>query len=117
MSVNLFQHIDEIETYAQDDIIFRKGDSGEEMYIVIEGEVDILVRDIVFETVRRGGIFGEMALVDDKPRSAGAMARTPCKIAPINEKSFFYLIHKMPSFALDVMRVISDRLRRMNDYA
>lgn len=112
--MNLLQHAEEHRHFAPEEVIFYRGEPGDVMYIVLEGEVDILIDDLVFDTVTPGGIVGEMALIDDKPRSATAMARTICTVAPINEKAFFYLVHKEPVFALEVMRIMADRLRRMN---
>jgi CRP-like cAMP-binding protein len=84
------------------------------MYAVSEGEVDILVHGKVVETVGPGGILGEMALIDTKPRSATAIAQTDCKLVPISEKRFTFLIQQTPHFALQVMRVMAERLRRMD---
>jgi CRP/FNR family cyclic AMP-dependent transcriptional regulator len=81
---------------------------------VKEGEVDIVVRDRVIDTLGPGGILGEMALIERKPRSATAIARTDCKLVPISEKRFIFLIQQAPLFALQVMRVMAERLRRMN---
>jgi CRP-like cAMP-binding protein len=66
------------------------------------------------ETVRPGGILGEMALIDAAPRSATAIAKTQCVLVPIDEKRFADLIQRRPEFALHVMRVLANRLRRMD---
>lgn len=55
-----------------------------------------------------------MALIDTKARSATVVARSDCRLVPINEKRFLVLVHQTPIFALLVMRVLADRLRRMN---
>ena len=59
------------------------------------------------------GIFGEMALIDGSPRSVTVRAKTDCVAAPINEKSFLFLVHETPFVAVAVMRTLADRLRRM----
>ena len=69
----------------------------------------------VMETLGGGGIFGEMALIDGSPRSATVRAKTDCEVAPINEKSFLFLVHETPFFAVAVMRTLADRLRRMDE--
>ena len=66
----------------------------------------------VIETLSDGGIFGEMALIDGSPRSATALAKTDAEVAPINEKSFLFLVHETPFFAIAVMRTLAERLRR-----
>ncbi|HEU5100134.1 MAG TPA: Crp/Fnr family transcriptional regulator [Roseiflexaceae bacterium] len=59
-----------------------------------------------------GGIVGEMALIDDRPRSATAVAATDCRLVPIDERRFTFLVQQTPMFALAVMRVMAERLRR-----
>ncbi len=76
------------------------------------GEIDIERDGVVAETLSAGGIFGEMALIDGSPRSATARAKTACEVAPINEKSFLFLVHETPFFAIAVMRTLAERLRR-----
>lgn len=92
--------------------IWAAGDTGKEMYVVLDGEVNIVVGDKVVETVRPGGIFGELALIDSSPRSAAAVARTDCRLAVIGERRFMYLVQQTPYFALEVMSVMAQRLRR-----
>lgn len=84
------------------------------MYVVKEGEVNILVNDKVIETVGPGGMVGEMALIDTHSRSATVVAKTGCQLVPINEKRFAFLIQQTPYFALQVMRVLVERLRKMD---
>src|SRR5881394_3023781 len=94
--------------------IFKEGEAGDRMYVVGEGVVELSVRGKIIATVGKGGIFGEMALIDDKPRSATARAKTDCELATIDEARFFELIHDKPSFALEVMKVLVERLRTMD---
>jgi CRP-like cAMP-binding protein len=83
------------------------------MSIVRSGSADILVSDRVVETVEPNGIFGEMALVDGTVRSATARAHTECELAPIDQRTFVLMVNEAPYFALNVMRVMANRLRRV----
>ena len=56
-----------------------------------------------------------MGLIDGSPRSASVIALEPCEVVPVNERSFLYLVHETPYFALDVMRTLATRIRRMNE--
>ena len=94
--------------------IFSEGEAGDMMYVVVEGQVDLLVKGILVEELGSGGVLGEMALIDTGTRSAAAIAKTDCKLAPINEKRFQFLVQQTPKFALQLMRIIADRLRRMD---
>ena len=96
------------------EVIFAQGDRGELMYVVVEGEAQILIEGKVVETVGPGGILGEMALIDAEPRSATALTKTRCVLIPIDEKGFTGLVTHHPEFALQVMRVLAQRLRATN---
>jgi CRP/FNR family transcriptional regulator, cyclic AMP receptor protein len=110
--VSLFSRDQDAKTFAGGTVIWAAGDIGKEMYVVLEGDVNIMVGDKVMETVSLGGIFGEMALIDSSPRSAAAVARTDCRLAVIGERRFMYLVQQTPYFALEVMGVMARRLRR-----
>ena len=101
-------------SFADGQPIFSVGDPGTEMYVVKSGEVEIQVGDRTIASVGPGGIFGEMALVDGEPRSANAIARSDCEVVPVDERAFTFLVGETPHFALQVMRTLADRLRRMN---
>ncbi len=94
------------------EVIFAEGDKGDKMYVIRSGEVEIERDGHVVETLAPGGIFGEMALIDGSPRAATARAKTACEVAPINEKTFLFLAHETPFFAIAVMRTLAERLRR-----
>jgi len=65
-TISLFKNRSDYKTLGPGDIIFRQGDQADNMYVVQEGEVEILVNDRVIETAREGYLFGEMALIDKK---------------------------------------------------
>jgi CRP/FNR family cyclic AMP-dependent transcriptional regulator len=94
---------------------FATGDSGDHMYVVVTGEVEVLLRGKVLETVTSGGIFGEMALIDHRERSADVVAKTDVKVAEIDQKRFLYLVRNHPFFAIEVMKAMTERLRRFDD--
>jgi CRP-like cAMP-binding protein len=95
--------------------IFVAGDDGSVMYAVRSGSVSIISAGEVLETVQPGATFGELSLIDGSPRGATAVAREDTEVAVIDEKAFNYLIERRPEFALDLMRRLSKRLRRMNE--
>ena len=97
--------------------IFQEGNTGDKMYVVKEGEVELSVHGKIIASIGKGGILGEMALIDNKPRSATARAKTDCQLVPIDEERFLTLVHQKPSFALEVMKVLVERLRLMDQKA
>jgi len=112
-TIDLFQHAPDSVIFAAGHVIFREGEPGDVMYVVLEGEVEIVVQGRVIDTTGPGGIVGEMALIDARPRSATVRATTICKLVPVSQRRFTFLVQQTPFFALQVMQVMSERLRRL----
>ncbi|MEW6355899.1 MAG: cyclic nucleotide-binding domain-containing protein [Planctomycetota bacterium] len=113
---SILRTVEKLEPYSKGDVIFREGETGDVMYVVAEGKLDIKIRDRIIETVEVGGIVGEMSLIDEKERSATVVAATDCKLVRINKRLFGVLVREIPSFSLDVMRVMADRIRRIDEF-
>jgi CRP/FNR family cyclic AMP-dependent transcriptional regulator len=112
--LSLLLNTNQYEMYDAGEMIFREGQAGDVMYVVKDGEIEITVGGRTVEIVGPGGIIGEMALIDNEPRSATAIARTPCQIVPIDEDRFQFLVQQTPYFASQVLRVMAFRLRQMD---
>ena len=102
----------EARAFRQGETIFERGDPARCMYVIADGEVDLVIGDRPLETLRPSDIFGELALITNEARSATARARTDCRVVEIPEGRFMYLVQETPNFALEVMRVLTRRLRR-----
>ena len=111
---HLFRNAETVEERAAGELVLEEGKPGDVMYVVLEGQVEIMIHGRSIAKVARGGIVGEMALVDSKARSASAVALSDCKLAVVDEKQFLAMVQQTPSFALHVMRVLANRLRRMD---
>jgi CRP/FNR family transcriptional regulator, cyclic AMP receptor protein len=109
--------LDDAKTIAlkPGEILFREGDEALSMYIVKQGTLRVLSGSTILETVRDGGIIGEMAIIEEHmPRSATVIAGTHCEMVEIDVPRFLSLVANTPAFSLTVLRVISRRLRVMN---
>jgi CRP/FNR family transcriptional regulator, cyclic AMP receptor protein len=99
--------------------IFHEGDSGAEMYVITQGRVEIRKATgpssaKTLTTLQTGDLFGEMALIDRKPRSATAVAVEPTKLLVLNDTLFDRMLVSNPDFARRMIRILSDRIRRAN---
>jgi CRP/FNR family cyclic AMP-dependent transcriptional regulator len=95
--------------------LFKKGDSGCHMYFVKSGQLQVIDSGQVFETVTSGGIVGEMALASKDVRSATVRALIRSVVVPIDDTQFLFLVQQSPLFAMRVVRVMSARLKAMNE--
>jgi predicted RND superfamily exporter protein len=113
----------EIRRYQPGDLIVRRGDVGDEMYVIIQGAVDVMIgagderRKIAQQ--RRGDVFGEMGLVRQHERSADVVAAEPVELLSVNQRFLERIQLRYPRIAskvfLNLTRIVSDRLERMTD--
>jgi CRP/FNR family cyclic AMP-dependent transcriptional regulator len=96
------------------DIIFREGDEAHELFVIKSGQVRIQLGNRTLAEFSTNGIFGEMALIDNEPRSATAIAATDVELVPVSERQFLFMVGQTPYFALKVMRALAQRLRTTN---
>jgi CRP-like cAMP-binding protein len=110
--LHLFRHSPDARTVPAGTVLFETGQPGDVLYVVLSGTVETRIGGQVVETLTAGGIVGEMALIDKSPRSGDAVAVSETVVVPIDERRFLFLVQQTPFFALNVMRVMAERLRR-----
>jgi CRP/FNR family transcriptional regulator, cyclic AMP receptor protein len=94
-------------------VIMNEGEGGVFMYVVLDGRVAISIQSSLIERVGPGGLFGEMALVDQSRRAASAVAITDCSLLAINRNDFLALVKTKPEFGESMLKAIAERLRYM----
>ena len=94
--------------------IMIEGRPGTSMYVVLEGKVAVAIGKRIVEKLSPGGVFGEMALVDQSPRTASAVARTDCALLSINRDALIALVKSDPAIGMAMMRAVAARVRYMN---
>lgn len=92
--------------------IMKEGETGVYMYVVLDGTVAVSIRSKLIERVGSGGVFGEMALLDQSPRAASAVAETDARLLSVNRNDFLSLVKTRPAFALALLRSLAERLGR-----
>ena len=105
-----------VEEHPAGAFLFREGDLGTEMFILQEGQVEILKSvggvDEQLAVLDKGDFFGEMSLLEDLPRTATARAVSDCKVIRINGATFDQMLRTKPEIAVRIMRKLSRRLRQ-----
>jgi CRP/FNR family transcriptional regulator, cyclic AMP receptor protein len=109
----LLRHGVKFRRFDAGERIFLENDPGDALYVVHTGRVEVLTFGSLLESVGPNGIFGEMALIDECPRAAAALASEPTEVAVVDMVTFLRLIGEEPKFALRVMRVLTERIRRL----
>ena len=96
------------------DAIFKEGELGELMYVVLKGTFDVFVGNNLVSSFEAVEIIGEMAVIDPGPRSASVVAKTDCQLITLNQRKFMMLTEHKPEFALHVMKSLVERMRWLN---
>jgi CRP/FNR family cyclic AMP-dependent transcriptional regulator len=108
------------QRYRKSEVIFKEGSTGSEMYLIHSGRVLLSVRqnetrEVPLVVLNPGDFFGEMALVDDSPRSATASAvEDDTELIVMDRARFLFMVRQQPEFALSLMHTLCRRLRNMD---
>ena len=98
-----------LRDFKAGDVIFKQGDTGQELFIIKSGKVEIRIGNHVLDTLSPSNIFGEMALIDSAPRNATAVAITDATLIGVSQKQF---VLSTSNLAFSIMRDMSQRLRK-----
>jgi CRP/FNR family transcriptional regulator, cyclic AMP receptor protein len=117
-ALDFFQAGGEVETIPAGKTIFRENGRGsrmllqrDKMYLLLKGRVSLLTGAQELRDVKSGEIFGEMGAIANLPRSATAVAKTPCRVIGLDQRQFNRALARKPAFALMLMKVMAKRLR------
>jgi CRP/FNR family cyclic AMP-dependent transcriptional regulator len=101
------------------DVIFSEGDQSREMYVVVDGAVEVSKNSkkgpIILAHLKKGDFVGEMSLLESLPRSATARAQGDTKLLAIHPGGFLLKIRRDPTFAFEMLQTLSRRIRITND--
>ena len=111
---------DSVRTFQPGEVIFSEGDDSREMFVVLEGQVEIVKKSplgipVRLAAISRGEFLGEMSLLESLPRSATARAVNEVKLLAIQPGGFLLKIRRDPTFAFEIMQSLSRRIRVTND--
>ena len=94
-------------------VVFNKGDTGDCMYIVQAGVIDMMIGDKVIETIGENQALGFMSMIDEQPRSSTARAKEACELSLIDARTFRFMVDEVPNFASYIMGALARRIRGM----
>jgi len=114
LMLDLFKDWEDKVEYPKGAIVFREGEPAGVMYVLLKGEVEVLLKDEPLGAELQGGIIGEMAMINANFRSATVQTLTKTTLARIDKEQFREMIGKNPDFALHIMAVLANRLRVAN---
>jgi CRP-like cAMP-binding protein len=96
-------------------VVYREGETGAHMYGVVSGRVELRKGTVVVASLGPDDVFGERALIDQRPRNLTAVATEVTTLARIDRSMFLFLIYETPTFALGIMGALASRLRDYDD--
>lgn len=119
LALDFFRSSGTVEQIQKGKPFFKENDKssglfsmGAKMYLLLDGEVGMMLNDKFFGIVKQGEIFGELAVIAGLPRSASAMAIADCRVISVDKKQFQAALQKTPEFALMLMGIMAQRLRK-----
>ena len=118
VALDFFQSAGKPQTLSKGTTIFSENRKGmplllmpNRIYLLLQGEVGVVVKGEPIATIRAGEIFGEMASLGQMPRSASAVARRDCRVIGLDDAQFRAALGRNPGFALMLMSIMANRLR------
>lgn len=109
-----------VRAYPKNAILINEGDNSDSLYVIHEGNLKVFANDaagkeVILHILGPGEYFGELAMVDEAPRSASVMALSPCKVSIITREEFQGCLHAHPEVAFNLVRALARRIRRLNE--
>lgn len=106
--------------FVKNTVVINEGDNSDSLYVILSGRVKIYLSDedgkeVILNNQGPGDYFGELALIDEEPRSASVMTTEDCKLSIINKHDFAACLQKHPEIALSLIKDLSQRMRSLTE--
>ena len=98
-------------------VLTAQGDTGDEFYVILEGDAEVREDDAVIATLSPGSFFGEMALFLNRPRNATVVATSPVVVEVLDGDEFSKLVHEFPEIGVQIMATMAHRLNELEERA
>lgn len=103
-------------TFQRGSIIFKEGDTGNSVYVIHSGMIEILTHDRIVDLCGSNDVIGFMSVIDGGPLTATARVRNTADVSVLDEQAFQSMIEKVPNFAYYIMRAMAHRIRGMREF-
>ena len=100
----------------KNDVIIREGEESTDAYIILRGEVEVIKHSKVIATLYENSLFGEIGLVDQRPRTATCIAKTGCTLGTVTRENYTKLLEHRPKAVLPILRLVADRMRNLMSF-
>lgn len=114
--LKLLAYTSDVVTYRESQVLFKRGDVGDAAYVIIKGDAEVIVpsggSEIPIAVLHDGDFVGEIAILCDTPRNATVRAKSELKALRIRKEPFFELLHQFPEMAVEMTRLLAERLTR-----
>lgn len=114
--LKLLAYTSDVVTYRAQQLLFRRGDVGDAAYVIINGDAEVVIpsgdEEIQIAVLHDGDFVGEIAILCDTPRTATVRAKNELKALRIRKEPFFQLLHQFPEMAVEMTRLLAERLTR-----
>lgn len=97
-------------------VILKEGEESTDAYIILKGEVDVIKNNKVIATLKENSLFGEIGLVDQRPRTATCVAKTGCTLGTVTRENYTKLLEHRPTAVLPILRLVADRMRNLMQF-
>lgn len=98
------------------EVIIREGEESDDAYIILEGEVEVTKQGKYLATLSENSLFGEIGLVDQRPRTATCTAKSRCTLGTVTRANYAMLLRNRPEALNPILRLVADRMRNLMDF-
>ena len=95
------------------DVVLKEGEESTDAYIILDGEIDVIKNNKVIATLQENALFGEIGLVDQRPRTATCVAKTRCTLGTVTREHFTTLLKNRPKAVIPILKLVAERMRSL----
>ena len=95
------------------DVILKEGEESTDAYIILDGEIDVIKNNKVIATLQENALFGEIGLVDQRPRTATCVAKTICTLGALTRENFTIVLKHRSKAVLPILKLVADKMRNL----